>query len=244
MNDFDAIKNVYMAAKRKNKYILDRCTKLIIIPQMTLLDIKRIIENPQNNDEIQFAFTYLELAKTIINDGNLLCMEDVVKPFETKAFEYLSGAIRIQNKGMCNEILNITNGNAEKILLSEFENRDRLRKYAKGLIGDDINSYNHFLVELFIITVFELNAVSRKIIEMEYNPNFAKLIETNQGKEKLNEYYQMAYQYIRESCLALFIKEINIASNNSGNDVNLQNAILYMDEYKNYIKNLIASRKK
>ena len=100
MNDFDAIKNVYMAAKRKNKYILDRCTKLIIIPQMTLLDIKRIMENPQNNDEIQFAFTYLELAKTIINDGNLLCMEDVVKPFETKAFEYLSGAIRIQNKGM------------------------------------------------------------------------------------------------------------------------------------------------
>ncbi len=244
MNDFDAIKNIYISTKKDNQYILDGCNKLIIIPQMNLFEIKRIIDNPQNNDEIQFDFTYLELAKRIYNDGEVLCMEEVVKPLETKAFEYLSGAIRIQNNDMYNEVLNITKGNVEKAYLSEYETRDRLRKYAKELVGNDANTYYRFLVELFIITVFELNAVAGKIIETEYDPNYKDLNKTIVGREKLDEYYRMTYTYIGESCLALFKKELKLDSNNDINANNLQNAILYMDQYKKYIKGLVASRKK
>lgn len=244
MNDFDAIKNIYVSTKKENQYILDRCNKLIIIPQMNLFEIKRIIDNPQNNDEIQFDFTYLELAKRIFSDGELLCKEEAVKPLETKAFEYLSGAIRIQINDMYNEVLNITKGNVEKAYLSEFETRDRLRKYAKDLVGNDNNSYYRFLVELFIITVFELNVVAGKIIETEYDPNYKDLIKTEEGKDKLDEYYRMTYIYIRESCLALFKKEIKLDSNTDVKEKNIQNAILYMNQYKEYIKGLVASRKK
>lgn len=244
MNDFDVIKNIYLNTKKENQYILNQCHKLIIIPQMYLNEIKRIVDDPQTNDEIQFDFVYLELAKTIYNDGKVLCIEEIVKPFETTAFEYLIRSIRLQINDMCDLVLNITSGNSDKIYLAEFETRDRLRKLARELVGNDINDYYRFLAQLCVISVFELNSVARKIIELEYDPDYKQLMQSELGIVKVKEYYRSSCLFIKEACLALFNKEANILDRNVFSENSLQRAILYLNQYKKYIKEIIRTREK
>lgn len=244
MSDFEALKNAYLKARRDNFILLNNALNEILIPNVYPFEIKNVINDPSNNDELQIAFNFLELSKRIYRYKDILSEIDVVKPFETSAYKYIMGSIRYQVDSSCEIVANIIKGNEEEAKNIENKMKYTLRKFACLISGNNPNEYYKLLSQINILILFMNEMVVDKIMESEYDVTYSNYNKRQIDSDTIDEYDTNARTYLVESISALFDKDEEkkcgfiVAA-----PMDCEEVVKYLDVYKEYVSSLVRSRR-
>ena len=244
MSDFEVLKRIYLKTKRENFGLLNNALNEILIPNAYTFEIKNVIDDPTNNDELQIAYTFLELSKRIYKYYDILSNEDVIKPFETIAYKYIMDSIRYQVDSAYDSLANLFKGNKEEANKREIQMKFELRELAREISGNNQDEYYKLLSQINILLLFMNDIVVDRIMESEYDVTYSSYNKRQKYLATIEECDTNARTFLVECTSALFDKDEEkkcgfiVAA-----PMDCEEVIKYLDVYKKYVSSLVRSRR-
>ena len=237
MKEFYIRKYEYYRTMHQYRSLISKSFQSLLITHLDPIKIKNMISNPTNEDELDFAYEYLNLAKMLASSKNVVTDASLVKPLENLFFRYVSYVIKNEIEHD-RKISNTSEEDLEGLDLDGLDNYLEITNKMSELGLDDIENYFKVCAESALGYLYFFDEIINKSINF-YIQN------SDSAKKYLNprDRLLLFFAFVKSEAI-LFDKERLIVGNEDVEKLNIVEGTAYLKYFQEYIKSLQNTRNK
>lgn len=233
----DARKYEYYKYKHANRTIVNEMLENLLIPHLSPLSVREVVMHPTSDEELNFAFEYVNLCKMIQLNKYIITDSNLVKPLDNLFYTYLKSVIDIRLQSYINSH-NTADKYFEGINLRGLDIFIDINSKMTELGLDDEENYYKVCAESNLTYMYFLGQVIDKSISIFFK-------NVNDIDKYINQKNRTSiFLEIVNAEVVLFNKDRLIVDDCDTKLRNLNEGTLYLKSFERYIQSLQNVREK